>query len=201
MKKIILVLTAAFLSLAWACSTAPPANFTNLPSARVAQPYSAAIAPEGSWSLAGGAIPAGLDLVVNRLAGTPDKAGFFEFVAAEQTPTGTAQSTSSTFKICVGAAPLVFNLTGFVSNAAVAQPYSYQFAVTGGTAPYTFAVTSGALPAGLTLSAAGLLSGTPTASGQYNFTVTVTDSTTFSCTTPVAGASSPARTASVSVQI
>jgi lysophospholipase L1-like esterase len=37
-------------------------------------------------------------------------------------------------------------------------------------------VTSGSLPAGLTLSSGGLLSGTPTAGGTFNFTVTATDS-------------------------
>ncbi|RZK99271.1 MAG: hypothetical protein EOO62_25035, partial [Hymenobacter sp.] len=45
----------------------------------------------------------------------------------------------------------------------------------GGTAPYTFAITAGALPAGLTLTSAGTLSGTPTANGTFNFTVTATD--------------------------
>lgn len=48
-------------------------------------------------------------------------------------------------------------------------------AASGGTAPYTFAVTSGSLPTGLSLSAAGALTGTPTTAGTYNFTVTVTD--------------------------
>jgi hypothetical protein len=47
-----------------------------------------------------------------------------------------------------------------------------------GTAPYTWAITSGALPTGLSLSSAGVLSGTPTAFGTFNFTVTVTDSAT-----------------------
>ena len=46
----------------------------------------------------------------------------------------------------------------------------------GGTAPYTYAVTAGALPAGVALSSAGGLSGVPTASESFNFTVTVTDS-------------------------
>lgn len=45
------------------------------------------------------------------------------------------------------------------------------------TAPVTYAVTAGALPTGLTLSSAGVLSGTPTAAGPYTFTVTATDST------------------------
>lgn len=57
----------------------------------------------------------------------------------------------------------------------VNAPYSFQFTATGGTGNYNWAVTAGTLPAGLTLSAAGLLSGTPTAAGTSpNITVTVT---------------------------
>ncbi len=48
------------------------------------------------------------------------------------------------------------------------------FSTTGGTPGYIFAVTSGALPNGLMLSG-GVLSGTPTIAGTFNFTVTVTD--------------------------
>lgn len=57
----------------------------------------------------------------------------------------------------------------------VGVPYSFQFTATGGSGNYSWSVTAGTLPAGLTLSAAGLLSGTPTAAGtSANITVTVT---------------------------
>jgi len=56
--------------------------------------------------------------------------------------------------------------------------YSEALGASGGTAPYTFAVTSGTLPPGLTLSSAGVLSGTPSAAGTYGFTVTATDDST-----------------------
>lgn len=66
-------------------------------------------------------------------------------------------------------------------NGSVNQPYSEALSASGGTGPYTFAVTSGSLPAGLTLSLAGIISGTPTGPfGTSNFTVTATDSA--SCT-------------------
>jgi hypothetical protein len=45
-----------------------------------------------------------------------------------------------------------------------------------GTSPITWSVTAGALPPGMTLSAAGVYSGTPTAGGTFSFTVTATNS-------------------------
>jgi hypothetical protein len=49
----------------------------------------------------------------------------------------------------------------------------------GGDAPYKWAVTSGSLPAGITLNKhTGELSGTPTATGKFTFTVKVKDSGT-----------------------
>ncbi|WP_171984657.1 putative Ig domain-containing protein [Hydrogenophaga sp. A37] len=66
-----------------------------------------------------------------------------------------------------------------VPSGAVAAAYSQTLTASGGVAPYSFAVTAGALPAGLTLSAGGVLSGTPTAGGTFNFTATATDSSPF----------------------
>ncbi len=66
--------------------------------------------------------------------------------------------------------------TATLPNAAVAAPYTQTITATGGAAPYSYAVTAGALPAGLTLSPLGTVSGTPTAGGTFNFTVTATDS-------------------------
>src|SRR6185295_19460891 len=53
---------------------------------------------------------------------------------------------------------------------------SQTLTASGGTAPYTWSVTAGALPGGLQLSAGGSISGTPTATGSFNFTVQVADS-------------------------
>jgi len=65
-----------------------------------------------------------------------------------------------------------------LTTPVIGTPYSQIFTATGGTAPYTFALTSGTLPLGLTLSASGVLSGTPTAVGPSAFTIQATDSTT-----------------------
>ncbi len=52
---------------------------------------------------------------------------------------------------------------------------SFQVTATGNPAP-TFSVTSGTLPTGVTLSSSGLLSGTPTQSGTFTFTIRATNS-------------------------
>jgi uncharacterized protein YhjY with autotransporter beta-barrel domain len=70
-------------------------------------------------------------------------------------------------------------------NGTFDAPYSQALSATsanGATAPYTFSVSAGALPGGLTLSGAGVLSGTPTAAGSFNFTVQATSSNGFSGT-------------------
>ncbi len=51
---------------------------------------------------------------------------------------------------------------------------SYQITASGSPAP-TFSITSGTPPTGVTLSSAGLLSGTPTQAGAFNFTIDATN--------------------------
>jgi hypothetical protein len=65
-------------------------------------------------------------------------------------------------------------LPASLPDAQQGSPYSQALSASGGVAPYTFAITAGTLPAGLSLSPAGLLSGTPTETGVFNFTVTAT---------------------------
>ncbi len=67
--------------------------------------------------------------------------------------------------------------TSTVPTGTQMVPYTQtQLIAAGGTAPLTWSIQAGALPAGLTLSTAGLLSGTPTSAGNSAVTVQVTDS-------------------------
>jgi hypothetical protein len=75
-----------------------------------------------------------------------------------------------------GTCPALALAPATVPNPVVAVPYTQTFTASGGTAPYTFTITAGAPPAGLILTAAGVLSGTPTAAGPSTFTVRATDS-------------------------
>ncbi|MCJ0903676.1 putative Ig domain-containing protein [Rhodococcus sp. ARC_M6] len=65
-------------------------------------------------------------------------------------------------------------VTGTPPAGSIDQPYSYAFTVTGYPA---FTVTStGTLPEGLILTEAGVLSGTPTKTGSFTFTVMASNS-------------------------
>jgi hypothetical protein len=57
------------------------------------------------------------------------------------------------------------------------QPYTQTLTATPGVAPFTFTISAGALPPGITLSSAGVLSGTSIVTGTYAFTVRATDAT------------------------
>ncbi len=54
--------------------------------------------------------------------------------------------------------------------------YSTTLSASGGIVPYAWSLPCGALPTGLTLSSAGIISGTPTVPGDFSFVVAVTDS-------------------------
>jgi hypothetical protein len=66
--------------------------------------------------------------------------------------------------------------TPSVASATQSAPYSVQLTASGGAPPYTWSVSAGALPAGLSLLTSGLINGTPTAAGTFQFTARVRDS-------------------------
>jgi hypothetical protein len=80
--------------------------------------------------------------------------------------------------ITVASRPVPVQITtSSLPSGQVAVPYSTTLAAIDGTSPYKWSITSGgALPAGLTLSATGAISGKPTTSGTFSFTVHVADS-------------------------
>jgi hypothetical protein len=95
-------------------------------------------------------------------------AGTYTLSAAS---TGLSSATSSSFNVL---SPLTISTTS-LSQAVQGQSYSQPIQVSGGVAPYLFSVVSGQLPAGMSLSG-GVITGAPSVSGTFNFTVQVTDS-------------------------
>lgn len=95
---------------------------------------------------------------------------------------GSGTTTSSSTSYTVAPAPTITTASPLPAGNTIGA-YSQTFAATGGSGTgYVWSLFSGSLPAGLTLSPAGVLSGTATAAGNFNFTVEVTDSANRSAT-------------------
>ncbi|UXN68021.1 putative Ig domain-containing protein (plasmid) [Devosia neptuniae] len=169
-------------SIPYTLVIAPPSLTLSptLPSATVGQAYAETISATGgaapyTFSLASGALPAGLSLGTDgSISGTAQEDGTFNFTISAQDSTGGAPITGSQAYSLSVAPPTITLSPASLPNGRAGGPYSATIVAGGGTAPYTYAVT-GSLPAGMTLSSSGLLSGTPTETGSFSFGVTATD--------------------------
>ena len=130
------------------------------------------------YTISGGALPAGMSLsTAGLLTGTPTAGGVFSItVLATDTDSLTG---SQTYSLTIHPPTITVSPSTATLPAAVpGTAYSQTFAGSGGIGPYRYVLT-GNLPSGLSLSEAGILSGTPTVpGGPYTFTVTATDSST-----------------------
>jgi surface protein len=123
-----------------------------------------------TWSLAGGSLPAGLSLSsAGAITGTATTAGTSGFTVRVSTD---GQTTTKALSIAVNDELLIS--TTLLSNGVVNLEYADTLQATGADGDYVWSLSSGSLPGGLTLSSAGVISGTPTATGTSNFTVQVT---------------------------
>jgi hypothetical protein len=163
----------------------------NCPVATVASPfpdgsvgaaYSHTIAASGgvapyTYAHTGGTLPPGLTFTTNQLSGTPTTPGKFVFAITIQDSNLCTTVFDDTVVIC---GTITLAPASPLANGTAGSAYAHTITASGSSAPYTFAVTGGALPAGLSLASGGGLTGTPTVTGAFSFTVTATD--TFGCT-------------------
>ena len=162
---------------------------TSLPAGAATSPYpsttlqaSGGVSPY-TWTLASGSsLPAGLNFSAGGvLSGTPAAGSggpySLTFLVTDTfTPPETAQATLT---LTISGGPALTLTTTTLPNATVNTAYSATLTAAGGVTPYTFILANGtSLPAGLTLSSAGVISGTPTQAGSTAFSVEVVDSST-----------------------
>lgn len=145
-----------------------------------------------TFLITSGALPPGLQLTpTGLLAGTPT-AGSFGFTVRATDANGCFVAISYVVVIAAAPAPppncpaITLN-TNLPSNIVVGVPFTLTLTSSGGVPPYTYGVTAGVLPAGVTLTAAGVLSGTATTPGNFAFTIRVTDSNGCFAERPYAG--------------
>jgi hypothetical protein len=128
-----------------------------------------------NWTLTSGTLPNGLTLSAGGLlSGTSTTNGTFTFLV-KATDTGNATNTASR-QFTLTVTPIVITSSSTLPSGTVGTAYSQTLTATGGTGTVTWTVAAGNyLPPGLGLATNGVLSGTPTQSAQYRFTVTATD--------------------------
>jgi len=161
---------------------------TSLPNGTVGQAYlqngnpvqlaASGGTPPYTWSISAGALPAGMGLSSGgSFSGVPTTSGASSFTVQV---TDSAHSTATAMLSITVNAPAFAITTASLPGGMVGQAYlqngnPVQLAASGGTPPYHWSGQS--LPAGLSINAStGVLSGTPTASGNFTFTIQATDS-------------------------
>ena len=140
------------------------------------------------YEVANSTLPAGLTMSrAGVISGVPTSAGFTRFwvwnhdlTQAEGGPDWCQREDRSEVEFSIFVDPGLAIVNPSVKPATVGQPYTETLATkhvvtlnppTGTDVQATWTLESGALPPGVTLSAAGVLSGTPTSEGSYGFVV------------------------------
>jgi len=136
---------------------------------------------------ASGVDNAPLHAFANGLNGATD--GLFVYSTVSAFPTNTYSSSNYWVDVVFTNSPNLAVTSASLPKGTQSVSYSQSLFASGGNTPYAWSLLSGSLPVGLTLSSGGLISGTPTAAGVFDFTVQLTDS------------SNPQQTASVPLRI
>lgn len=120
------------------------------------------------WEVTSGSLPPGLQLrgCTGYIDGTPTTAGTFTFTVRITDQAGSTQSKE--FQLCI------FDITSTspLPSGSIGTAYSQSISVNPTPATKTWTIIAGSLPPGLELDPdTGIISGTPTSGGTYDFTV------------------------------
>jgi hypothetical protein len=115
-----------------------------------------------------------LDAATGEITGSPTTPGTYTFTVVADNG-----DTTDTVELSIVVYPLaVIELPTEMPEPRVGMPYSFTFVFDGGPST-SFRVSAGALPPGLTLDpVTGVVSGIPSAKGDYSFTIEATDGVT-----------------------
>jgi FtsP/CotA-like multicopper oxidase with cupredoxin domain len=167
--------TSATLPLSITVTAPVSITTASLPGAITGSAYSQTLTSAGgsapfTWSISAGALPAGLTLsAAGVINGTPTVTGTSTFTVKVTAGNGTSATLQLTITVT---APFSITTTS-LPGGTLGTAYSQKLGATGAPTPYTWSVSAGALPTGLTLKTGGTISGTPTATGTFTFTVQV----------------------------
>jgi hypothetical protein len=130
-----------------------------------------------SWAITPGTLPGGLGIDTNSglIGGIPNTDGTFTFTA-QVTDTGLIGVTASKQFMIHIVDRLLISSPSSLPDALGSQSYSFALQATGGLLPLSWTLANNTLPPGLSLDAAGNLSGIPLAVGTFTFDISVSDS-------------------------
>ena len=150
----------------------------SLPDGTVGASYQATLSATGGtppYKWTGSGIPDGLTLASNgELSGTPTSPSD-SIVTAQATDANNHVAFAALSLHVAASSGLTIATPRPLPAAEVRISYSTLFQSSGGTRPQSWSLVSGPLPSGLILDSSGVLSGTPTASGLFDFTLAVTE--------------------------
>ena len=165
--------TAFFFNIVYGLEILTPSG---LPPGTASKPYAQTFTGTGTgrltWSFGTGTLPPGLVISEKGvLSGTPSSGGSYTFSlsVADEVHRGAVK----TFTLVIGSAVQV--LAGSLDGGHVGEPYLQTLKAQGGAGAYAWSLISGALPPGLSLTAQGALTGTPTTAGSFTFTAKAVD--------------------------
>jgi len=157
---------------------APIITTPSLPADTVGVAYNQTLTATGgavpyTWSLQSGSLPAGLSLNASSgaITGTPNASGAASFTA--KVTDNVSATASKALSIVINAAVTI--TTSNLPADTVGVAYNQALSATGGTGVLTWSLNGGSLPTGLSLTAAGVVSGTPSVSGTTSFTAKAAD--------------------------
>ena len=125
------------------------------------------------------ALPPGLslDTTTNVISGSPTTAGSYQFTMQVQDGSKKDTAVTNVYTIVVASQGNFVICSTNLPVGSRGKVYSDQIVAQGGSTPYLWGISAGQLPPGLLLSATGTITGTPTARGDFAFTVAADDST------------------------
>jgi putative Ig domain-containing protein len=153
-----------------------------LSDATLGQAYSQLLTESGAaipftYAIVSGALPTGMRLNLDRIEGSPAKAGTYTFDIRLTDTNGCTGQNTFTLKVIDPNGPSCTPLTtspGTLPPGAVGQLYSTKIVAIGGQPPYNYTIARGDFPPGLALSG-NVITGFPSTAGVFSFDLGVLD--------------------------
>lgn len=178
---------AAVLAVSlWACggsSDQPPdplrITTSSLPTVAFREDYAAQLAATGGllpyvFRVEQGTLPDGISLSpAGRLSGVAGSPGLFSLTFAVTDAAQARATAELTLRVLPDPLEVV---TRSLPSARENVAYDHPLTAKGGVRPYTWRISAGTSAPGLTLDAEGHLTGVPTTPGEFDFTLTLSDS-------------------------